>query len=298
MGTQDREYSISDSRTSMNENEVQEINDTTRGIVTPEVPIINDQDDQDEKNELTRTKSLVIPFDELKKLPEGCIYGPIIDSTFLSQNQTSLKSDNTKIEDKIIWVDFPIGSNENPFNFYSSRKSGIIIVATLCTWLTGVNIGSFTIGYDSMMKELNSTRFQASLGNGVYNLGFGCAPLLIAPLSEEFGRRWTYVIAVVVYLLMNIMLALVDATLVGGNIADIFIPADRGLPTAVFSFAANSISECYGSYASLAIAAQRWVRNTVTAAFVFFILSMSTRLQIGSFTRVGLINRSGLLPDV
>ncbi|WWC59282.1 uncharacterized protein I303_101833 [Kwoniella dejecticola CBS 10117] len=240
--------------------------------ISPEFSTKNDQEQaNDEKGEddLTRIASKNLddnetaPQDTQKRLPEGCTYGPVMDTAFLSDTKIRLEDGNDArvaeddMEKRVIWVDFPVGSPANPFNFAASRKFGMTIVAALFTWLTGVNLGAFTIGYASMMEDLNCTRFQASLGNGVYNFGFGIAPLLIAPLSEEFGRRWTYVIAVIAYLLMHIMLALsrnlgtmlaarvlqgcagsVAATLVGGTIADIFVPADRGLPTAVFSFAA------------------------------------------------------------
>ncbi|WWC86939.1 uncharacterized protein L201_001819 [Kwoniella dendrophila CBS 6074] len=196
-----------------------------------------------------------------RRLPEGCTFGPLNNN---NNHETSIELDdhndfsnengNGK---RIIWVDFPIGSIENPIFFSSKRKFGLLIVATLFTCLTALNIGAYSIGQESMMKDLDCTRFQASLGNGVYQFGFAFTPLVLAPLSEEFGRRWTYVIAVFVYLLMHVMMALaknlatmlaarvlqgcsgsVAATLVGGTIADIYIPADRGIPTAVFTWAA------------------------------------------------------------
>lgn len=73
--------------------------------------------------------------------------------------------------------------------------------------------------------------------------GFAITPMILAPLSEEFGRRWTYVAAVFIFLVFHIMMAAaknlatmliarilqgcagsVGSTLVGGTIADIYIP--------------------------------------------------------------------------
>lgn len=67
--------------------------------------------------------------------------------------------------------------------------------------------------------------------------------MILAPLSEEFGRRWTYVAAVFIFLVFHIMMAAaknlatmliariiqgcagsVGSTLVGGTIADIYLP--------------------------------------------------------------------------
>ena len=89
--------------------------------------------------------------------------------------------------------------------------------------------------------------------------GFAIAPLVLAPLSEEFGRKWTYITAVAIYATFHLMMALyvsigsprdstdrggrsknisaiivarlilgcsgsIGATLVGGTISDIYVP--------------------------------------------------------------------------
>jgi len=40
------------------------------------------------------------------------------------------------------------------------------------------------------------------------NQGFAIGPLCLAPISEEFGRYWAYVGAVVVYGLCHLFIAL------------------------------------------------------------------------------------------
>lgn len=56
-------------------------------------------------------------------LPPGCKYG------------TLPREDGTV--ERVIWVDFPAGSRENPFYFSRSRKLGITLVATFFTFMTG-----------------------------------------------------------------------------------------------------------------------------------------------------------------
>ncbi|WVQ98033.1 hypothetical protein IAU59_005155 [Kwoniella sp. CBS 9459] len=203
-------------------------------------------------------------------LPAGCAWGPRLNSS--SRSSLNLRSEEQvfnlpsehSVEGgdqsgpyRIIWVDFPPGSPQNPFFFSRKRKVAITVAATFFTLLTSVNVGAYSISIESMSRDLRCTTVQASIALGIYNFGFALTPLALAPLSEEFGRRWTYLFAVVFYLLMHIMMALaknlptvmlarllqgcsgsVAATLVGGTIADIFVPADRGIPSAIFSFTA------------------------------------------------------------
>ncbi|WVR04612.1 hypothetical protein IAU60_001623 [Kwoniella sp. DSM 27419] len=201
------------------------------------------------------------------ELPDGCSWGPVItgstcDELALRLEPESLASTTSSDADhdrdtRIIWVDFPPGSPQNPFFFSRGRKISLVVVATVFTIYTSINVGAYSITMQSMSRDLGLTTIQSSVGLGIYNFGFATMPLLLSPLSEDFGRRWTYVVAVVIYLLMHIMMALannfptmvmarllqgcsgsVGATLVGGTIADMFVPAQRGLPSAVFSFCA------------------------------------------------------------
>ncbi|WWC67915.1 uncharacterized protein I206_101833 [Kwoniella pini CBS 10737] len=222
--------------------------------------------EEDEKNLCGRSSSATSPINQLSSytLPAGCSYGPTITPTYLEETNIVLEPElvsqihsGKSNECKLLWVDFPPLSPQNPFNFSKGRKFGITCVATLFTLQTSMNVGAFSIGMESMTRDLNCTRDQAAIGLGIFNFGFATMPLLLAPLSEEFGRRWSYVIAVVLYGLFLVMMALsknlttmllarvlqgvsgsVASTLVGGTIADIYIPADRGLPSAVFAFTA------------------------------------------------------------
>lgn len=70
------------------------------------------------------------------------------------------------------------------------------------------NAATYTLGFDTMMADLNCTTFQATIGVSTYCLGFGIVPLFTASFSEEFGRRPLYVASSIGFLLMHIMAAL------------------------------------------------------------------------------------------
>ncbi|AFR97650.2 drug transporter [Cryptococcus neoformans C23] len=218
----------------------------------------------------TRTVSEeTLPEFQSSSLPPGCTWGPKLTPDLLnalkldpSHYPSTTSSVGTSVGSsetvpRIIWVSFLPNSPHNPFFFSRTRKLGITAVATCFTLLTSVNVSAYSIGETSMCRDLGISAETAAVGLGIYCFGFAITPMILAPLSEEFGRRWTYVAAVFIFFVFHIMMAAaknlatmliariiqgcagsVGSTLVGGTIADIYIPVQRGLPSAVFAFAA------------------------------------------------------------
>lgn len=117
-----------------------------------------------------------------------------------------------------------------------------------------------------MIRDLNATQFQATIGLSTYTLGFAIVPLVSASFSEEFGRQPLYFCSGVGCLLMHLMIALyvpspsapsvhtdprhsapniqtvivgrflagafgsTGSTMVGGTIADIWAPHEYASP--------------------------------------------------------------------
>ncbi|KAL1411719.1 hypothetical protein Q8F55_002685 [Vanrija albida] len=179
-------------------------------------------------------------------LPEGCSYGTL----------AKVDGDGKEAE-TVIWVEFAPGSRDNPFFFSKWRKVSITACATFFTFMTAYTTTAYSISEESMCRHLGCTNLQFASGIALYAWGFGIAPLMLAPLSEEFGRKWTYAAACFLFFILHLMMTLaknmatvlvarfiigaagiVGATLVGGTISDIFIPAHRGLPMALFGFCA------------------------------------------------------------
>lgn len=192
----------------------------------------------DRKPSLSTLASAVGP------LPEGCSYG-------------YLPKDEDGTEERVIWVDFPAGSKENPFYFPFPRKLGITVVAVFYTLLSAYTTSAFSISAGTMCDDLGCSQLEVEAGIALYCWGFAFAPLFLAPLSEELGRKWTYIGAVIVFWIFHLMMTLgqntatilvsrfilglsgsLGATLVGGTISDIFVPSQRGVPMAAFGFAA------------------------------------------------------------
>lgn len=67
---------------------------------------------------------------------------------------------------------------------------------------------TYALGWDSMVQDLNCTRFQATIGLSTFTLGYAIVPLVAASFSEEFGRQPLYLFTVVAFGLMHLMIAL------------------------------------------------------------------------------------------
>ncbi|KAK0488558.1 MFS general substrate transporter [Armillaria novae-zelandiae] len=158
---------------------------------------------------------------------------------------------------KPLYVEFEIGDRRNPINFSRRRKWAITVLSSFSTLLAASTAAGYNLGFDSMTRDLNCTRFQATIGLSTYTLGFGIVPIFTAAFSEEFGRQPLYIVSAGGFFIMYIMVALAKniqtviiarflqgsfsstwTTMVGGTIADIWVPEERGLPMTIFTVAA------------------------------------------------------------
>ncbi|KAH7924150.1 MFS general substrate transporter [Leucogyrophana mollusca] len=159
--------------------------------------------------------------------------------------------------DESFYVEFAERDGRDPANFSRFRKWVITITACAFTGIVGSASDSYAMGYQSMMQDLNATEFQATVGLSLYALGFGIVPLFTSSFSEEFGRTPLYIVSSFCFMLTEMMIALAPniqtvlvaralggafgstgATLVGGSVADIWQPYERGLPMSLFALVA------------------------------------------------------------
>ncbi|KAJ7607992.1 MFS general substrate transporter [Mycena polygramma] len=154
----------------------------------------------------------------------------------------------------VAYVDFEQGDMHNPANWSHRRKWLVTFVASYFTALTGATASAYSMGFPSMMRDLDCSEEQAALGISMFCLGFALVPLLTSAFSEEFGRRPLYVVCTIVFTAMYVVQASAQniqtviaarficgafgstgATMVGGTVADVWEPAKRGVPMAIYS---------------------------------------------------------------
>ncbi|KAK2462261.1 hypothetical protein APHAL10511_005757 [Amanita phalloides] len=181
-------------------------------------------------------------------------------SDFLERISSRSQSEDTIEKGRLeepIYVEFEEGDRRNPVNFSKKQKWTITVIACYSTVVAASTASTYAMGFPSMIRDLNCTQLQAITGYSVYALGFAIVPLVTASLSEEFGRRPLYTVSSFLFLLMYLMIALAKnvqtvivgrflqgavgstaATMVGGTIADIWSPKERGIPMAIFTMGA------------------------------------------------------------
>ncbi|KAH7408112.1 major facilitator superfamily domain-containing protein [Phaeosphaeria sp. MPI-PUGE-AT-0046c] len=139
--------------------------------------------------------------------------------------------------------DFPA---ENPRSWPKWRKMANVGVIALMSILSPLVSSMFTPGIDEIAKDLkcSTTAVIGTTTGFVVMLGVG--PLLLAPLSETFGRRPIYLVCFTIFTLLQIPTALAPniAFLIsvrslagffgsvgiangGGTISDMFVPNER-----------------------------------------------------------------------
>lgn len=143
----------------------------------------------------------------------------------------------------------------NPQNWPAGKKWGIIAALGACTLITPLASSFFAPGVPQVLRAFNETsNIMASFVVSVYILGFAIGPLIIAPMSELYGRMHLYNICNVLFVVFNICCAVSNSmgmlvafrffagcagaaplTIGGGTIADMFPPQQRAGAMAIWA---------------------------------------------------------------
>lgn len=112
----------------------------------------------------------------------------------------------------------------------------------------------YTITYTQLQPELNSSREVATLGLSLFVGGLGLGPMILAPLSEFYGRRPIYIYSLVMFVIWLIPCAVAEnmATMLvarflsgfsgaaflsvaGGTVGDMFAVRELSAPMMVYT---------------------------------------------------------------
>ncbi|KAL2372877.1 hypothetical protein RJ035_004051 [Blastomyces gilchristii] len=96
----------------------------------------------------------------------------------------------------------------NPYNWPTTKKVGIVVGIALITFLTPLGSSIFAPGTAEVMTEFKTNNLElASFVMSVYLLGYAFGPLIIAPLSELYGRMYLYHACNVLFIVFNVACA-------------------------------------------------------------------------------------------
>ncbi|KAK3942638.1 putative transporter-like protein 3 [Diplogelasinospora grovesii] len=170
---------------------------------------------------------------------------------------------------------------ENPMNWPDKRKWLNIAVLSILTLVTPLGSSMFAPGIPGIMKEFHeSSSTTATFMLSVYILGFAFGPLLIAPLSEIYGRAPLYNWGNVLFVIFTVCTALSNSvgmlmafrflmgvagaapiTIGSGSIADIMPVEKRGRAMSAWALG-PLLGPCIGPVAGgylIAASSWRWV---------------------------------------
>ncbi|KAF2260019.1 MFS general substrate transporter [Lojkania enalia] len=204
--------------------------------------------------------------------------------------------DNSRDANVIDW-DGP-DDHENPLNWKRSKVVVTLALISAVTFLSSLASSIFAPGIPQILDDFKSTN--SSLGSfivSVFVIGYAFGPLVIAPLSEIYGRLPLYLICSGFFIITNIACALAPSlsvlavfrlfaglagscplVLSAGTTSDLIPHENRGKVTAVFNIApllGPIVGPIGGGYL-IQHKGWRWSFWLVTiVASVIFILSLA-----------------------
>ncbi|CAG8062277.1 unnamed protein product [Penicillium salamii] len=126
------------------------------------------------------------------------------------------------------FVDFIPNDIENPRNWSLPRRVTITITAVLLVVNATFASSSPSGCFGSISEEFGVSTEVAGLTITLFLLGYCAGPLIFAPLSEFYGRRWIFYISFALYLIFNFLCAFapnLGALLVGRFLTGTFVSA-------------------------------------------------------------------------
>ncbi|GAA5994674.1 hypothetical protein JCM5350_000375 [Sporobolomyces pararoseus] len=162
-------------------------------------------------------------------------------------------------ESEVRWVEWEKNDPENPFNWSKRRKWAISSVGFLFTCLVSLSTSAYSITAQSIQDELHTSNTLTYIALSTFNIAFGAAPLILAPLSELYGRSSILLISTIGFAIFLIPQALATniqtliitrffygcfgstgVALGGGILAEVWSDEERGLSMALFSLSATA----------------------------------------------------------
>lgn len=198
--------------------------------------------DEDTEN-LTRSRSRTNKETDLEKGAPGDIPGS-------SMSNADTLAENDPFVVKWNGADDP----ESPMNWPMSRKWKNMGVISFITLITPLASSMFAPAIPEVMMDFrNRSTTLSSFIVSVYLLGFAVGPIIIAPLSELYGRRWVYIACnylftaftvacgrstsigmLIAFRLLSGAAGCAPLTLGGGSIADMIPFEQRGKFMAIY----------------------------------------------------------------
>ncbi|KAK5651377.1 hypothetical protein OQA88_12534 [Cercophora sp. LCS_1] len=202
------------------------------------------------------------------------------DSSFYAPEPERISEEKEEEDSNVVDWDGPTDP-ENPMNWTDKKKWANIAVLSIMTLVTPLGSSMFAPGIPKILMEFHETSSTtATFLLSVYILGFAFGPLVVAPLSEIYGRSPLYHAGNVLFAIFSVGAALANSidmlmafrflmglagsvpiTIGSGSIADVMPVEKRGRAMAAWALG-PLLGPCIGPVAGgylIADAGWRWV---------------------------------------
>ncbi|KAI9902004.1 hypothetical protein N3K66_003821 [Trichothecium roseum] len=126
----------------------------------------------------------------------------------IGQTKTAASAWSTASRPPDFEVIFEDGDPENPKNWPFWYRTWILVVVAFTCWVVVLYSTSYTSSTPGLVKEFGSSTTITTLGMTMYLLGLATGSLIVAPLSELYGRRPVYMICLCIWALLILPSAL------------------------------------------------------------------------------------------
>ena len=116
-------------------------------------------------------------------------------SLVLSEEQALAKARTAPNEALPILITYGFNDRDNPRNWPKARKWYITCLASLLNVFTTWCAGGISSGATGIQEEFGVAAEVTTLCLSLYVLGYAIGPVLLAPLSEYFGRQPVYAVS-------------------------------------------------------------------------------------------------------
>lgn len=185
---------------------------------------------------------------------------------------------------------------DNPFTWPKARKNAMTWVSCATNMTAAYAAGSYASPEAQLTAKWHISRVVYNVGITIFTVGFGIAPMVLAPFSEVNGRRPVFISTGLLFVICQLGCALTDSywgmllgrlfagiggstfsTMVGGILADIWVSSERNTPMVLFT-GATLVGTGLGPLVS------GFVAQRLLWRWVFYIQIMTSGTLVGLVT--------------
>ena len=185
---------------------------------------------------------------------------------------------------------------DNPFTWSKTRKNLMTWVSCATNMTAAYSAGSYAAPEAQLTELWGVSRVAYNVGITVFTVGFGIAPMVLAPFSEINGRRPVFIATGILFVAMQLACSLTDSyagmlvsrlfagiggstfsTMVGGILADIWVSSERNTPMVLFTGAT-----LFGT--GLGPLVSGFVAQRLLWRWVFYLQVMTSGILVGLVT--------------